>query len=349
MEFSSLASRFPTLAITLASGLFSLGLSVSTLGAAPLVSIETMPVNNANNPGDPTTGEGFGSVSYNFEIGKYDVTIAQYTAFLNAVATNTNANPAITGLWIKEMADPKGKEDTGPLILRKTNATFNGGYTYQVATNSYWKAQSGNRPICWVSWFDAARFANWMNNGATNGADTETGAYTLTNYQTSGFVARNTNATWWIPSENEWYKAAYFDPAKNGSYATSDRYNNFATHTDSLPLATATNAGGVWATNEANFNWVRKPLSKGTNAPGVLTPVGYYAKSKSACGTYDQCGLVWQWTEGVVSSSTQTNRIVRGGSWGPGLTPVSCYIRRDYPPGFYEDDDTGFRLARSPK
>ena len=329
------------------TGLFSI--IPSTLKSAPMVDIETVLIGNPNNPGDPTTGENFGAVPYTFEIGKYDVKIAQYAAFLNAVATNPNANPAITGLWITEMGDPT--EDPGALIARTNNATT-GTYSYSVVTNSTWKTNSGNRPICWVSWFDAARFANWMHNGATNGADTETGAYTLTNYQTEGYVARNNNATWWIPSEDEWYKAAYYDATQHGDLPATDRYNNFATGSDALPLDSANNPISG-AANVANYNWVRYSLRKSSRPavqpPGVLTPVGYYAKSRSAYGTFDQAGNVWQWTEGVVSNSTQTNRIVRGGSWGPGITPVSCYIRRDYPPGFYEDDDTGFRLARSPK
>jgi formylglycine-generating enzyme required for sulfatase activity len=347
MQKNHFFNHLPRLTLPVLAALVSL--SPLPLLAAPNITIETVPVGDPNNPGDPTTGEGYGAVSYSFEIGKYDVTLNQYTAFLNAVATNPNANPTITALWIKEMADPT--EDTGALIARTTNATT-GAYSYSVVNNSTWKANSGNRPVCWVSWFDAARFANWMHNGATNGADTENGAYTLVNYQTDGFVARNPNALWWIPSENEWYKAAYYDHTKGKDLPTTDRYNNFATHTDVLPQDSANNPV-FGAANAANYNWVRRSLRKSANpavqAPGVLTPVGYYAKSKSAYGTYDQAGLVWQWTEGVVSNTTQTNRVVRGGSWGPGITPISCYIRRDYPPGFYEDDDTGFRLARTPR
>ena len=85
-------------------------------------------------------------------------------------------------------------------------------------------AGSGNKPITFVSWFDAARFCNWLHNGqpsgAQNAATTEDGAYTL-NGATSGVaISKNATAKVWIPSENEWYKAAYYDPTKGGPAAT---------------------------------------------------------------------------------------------------------------------------------
>ena len=30
-----------------------------------------------------------------------------------------------------------------------------------------------------MNWYDAARYVNWLHNGATNGANTETGAYDI--------------------------------------------------------------------------------------------------------------------------------------------------------------------------
>jgi formylglycine-generating enzyme required for sulfatase activity len=80
-----------------------------------------------------------------------------------------------------------------------------------------------------------------------------------------------------------------------------------------------------------------------------ITPVGAYSASASYYGTYDQAGQLWEWTEGIYVDPTGPNRIVRGGSWGPGVTPPMKTIRRDYGPmgsaGYYRDDDTGFRLA----
>ena len=64
--------------------------------AAPLVQYGLVTVGNPGNSPDTT---GFGAVSYTYQIGKYDVTIAQYAAFLNAVA---KADP--NGLYNNNMA-----------------------------------------------------------------------------------------------------------------------------------------------------------------------------------------------------------------------------------------------------
>ena len=70
--------------------------------------------------------------------------------------------------------------------------------------------------MSYVSCFDALRFANWLHNGQGS-SDTENGAYTLlggTPMPTNGAsVTRKPAATLVLPSEDEWYKAAYFDPA----------------------------------------------------------------------------------------------------------------------------------------
>ena len=81
------------------------------------------------------------------------------------------------------------------------------------------KPNMGDKPVNFVSWYDAIRFANWLNNGQGDG-DTETGAYTLlggTPTPSNGSsITRNPGATWFLPSEDEWYKAAYYQPAAQG-------------------------------------------------------------------------------------------------------------------------------------
>ena len=72
-------------------------------------------------------------------------------------------------------------------------------YVYRVT------ADWANRPVNYVSYWDAARFCNWLHNGQGNG-DTETGAYTLNGYNGTGGpgIVRNRLAKWFLPSENEW-------------------------------------------------------------------------------------------------------------------------------------------------
>ncbi len=116
--------------------------------ASALITIDTVPVGNAGNANDPLTG--FGAVSYDYSIGKYEVTLNQYSAFLNAVgATDTY------GLY-----NPSMGTDLNIMGISRSGAS--GSYTYSVIG-------SGNRPVTYVSWFDSARFVNWLQNGQPTG------------------------------------------------------------------------------------------------------------------------------------------------------------------------------------
>ena len=73
-------------------------------GAAPAMTIDTVPVGDLGNPNDST---GYGAVSLGYNIGTYEVTLLQYAAFLNAVAatdtfnlynTNMGTDVAIAGI-----------------------------------------------------------------------------------------------------------------------------------------------------------------------------------------------------------------------------------------------------------
>src|SRR5437868_12710346 len=54
--------------------------------SASAITIDTVPVGNVGNANDPATGNLYGGVNYAYNIGKDEVTVGQYTAFLNAVA-----------------------------------------------------------------------------------------------------------------------------------------------------------------------------------------------------------------------------------------------------------------------
>src|SRR5262249_35009476 len=95
-------------------------------------------------------------------------------------------------------------------------------------------------PVSYVSWYSALRFANWVNNGEGNGS-TESGAYTLLGNSptptNAGSITRTPGATVFLPSENEWYKAAYYNPVTNSyfQYGTSSNVAPTASTPSALP------------------------------------------------------------------------------------------------------------------
>ena len=189
---------------------------------------------------------------------------------------------------------------------------------------------SGNKPITYVSWFDAARFCNWVQNGQGSGG-TETGAYTL-NGAMSGIHTKNAGATTWIPSENEWYKAAYYDPNKGG--AGVGGYWPYSTLSNTL----AGNTIGV--ANSANYN-----DGDFASSPGRLTDVGAYgANSDSFYGTNDQSGNVYEWNDTV---EAVLYRGLRGGSWYFNANLLDSSSSRDYNSPTGESNLGGFRVASS--
>ena len=174
-------------------------LSAVLLGAAhAAITIQTVTIGDPGNPNDSTTGGLYGGVSYTYAIGTYEVTLLQYTAFLNAVgATDTNA-----------LYNPSMGTDLNIAGISRSGAS--GSFAYSVIGD-------GNRPVTYVSWFDAARFTNWLHNGQPTGlqtaSTTENGAYALLGANSGLGFRKSLGAQYWVPSESEWYKAAYYQPA----------------------------------------------------------------------------------------------------------------------------------------
>jgi formylglycine-generating enzyme required for sulfatase activity len=109
-------------------------------------------------------------------------------------------------------------------------------------------------------------------------------------------------------------------------------------------------------TNAACFFWVdgvKNGMNKGYALPQTdyykpgsitLVPVGSYPASRSAFGTLDQSGSVWEWTEGL---RWETKRVLRGGSWFDETNALRSTTRTAVlPTTTYHD--TGFRLCRRP-
>ncbi len=236
---------------------------------AQVISIETVTVGDAGNVADST---GYGAVNYQYQIARYEVTNAQYAAFLNAKAS-TDAY----GLYNTSMAGSYGG------IVR---AGSSGSYSYLTVSGRE------NWAVNYVSFWDAARFSNWLQNGQGNG-DTETGTYSLAGepIPINSTVTRSSTATWAIASEDEWYKAAYY---KGGG--SDAGYWLYGTASDSI------------TTQMANYYF----------SVGTPTAVGSYTYA-SAYGAFDMAGNVFEWTEAIGDPTNsshiwQPSRIIRGGS-----------------------------------
>jgi formylglycine-generating enzyme required for sulfatase activity len=276
--------------------------ALACLLAAPAgadqITYDMVTVGNPGNAND-TGGTFNGAVNYSYQIGKYEVTIGQYTAFLNAVDP-TGANP--NDIYNAAMAT-----DRNIAGIRYT-AGASAGAKYSVIDNEFSGGNSGNRPITYVTWFDAARFANWMTNGQGTGS-TETGAYTLNGATSGDAVAVNPGATFRLPTENEWYKAAYYDPTLNGG---SGGYYAYATQSNDAPGNTIGSGA-----NQANYapGGVYSVTQSSTLDPNqnYLTDVGAFSGSGSFYGTFDQSGNVYQWND--LDGAAGSSRGLRGGDW----------------------------------
>lgn len=289
-----------------------------TLAVAHPVTMDWSTVGNAGNAADPTTG--FGSVGYEYRIGTYEVTNAQYAAFLNAVAASDPYE-----LHNGDMgSNPRGG------IMR---SGVEGAYTYSV------KADMGDKPVNFVSWFDAARMANWMTNGQGSGS-TEYGVYTFTGVASVSATTRdisNPNQVF-IPTEDEWYKAAYHQPAAQGG--DSDNYWRYATRSNSVPTAaTATGTGDVANPGPETVNFTNGADWNGLN--GNLTTVGS-AGSTTFYGAADMNGNLTEWNE-IPLASVQG---IRGGLFASSPADLVSSFRSRASPG-NEDFFIGFRLASS--
>ena len=280
--------------------------TVGGLAASPAMAvvIPTVPIGNVGNAPDPFTGGLYGSVAYSYNIGSTEVTNAQYAGFLSAV----------------------GATDTNSLYNWNMAGSF-GGITQSGSPGSYIYATiSGreNHPVNFVSFWDSTRFANWLHNGQPTGPQnsttTENGAYTLTAGGIAGnTITRNAGWQWAVTSEDEWYKAAYHQPASQGG--DSDNYWLYPTSSNTVPT-----------TAQANFIF----------NSGFITPVGSYAAN--FYGTFDMGGNMMEWNEAIIIGFI---RGLRGGSF---LNPVND-MRADLRPLIgptYEHNSIGFRVSQVP-
>jgi hypothetical protein len=254
--------------------------NIALAGIVQGINIDFVAIGNAGNPGDTRTEAnpyGCGAVNYNYRFGKYEVTNAQWNAFTSAAGAPTG-NPS--------------------------NAYNN---------NAYWTGT--NMPTNVVSWYEAAQFCNYLTSG-----DKSKGAYLFSGNNTNPADFLGIDRDWAvsaygiayvIPTEDEWYKAAYY---------TGSGYSTYANGTNIPPVA------GV----ETNY---------GQSFPyGGPWDVGTGAMEQN--GTFDMMGNVYEWNETFIGSDLY----IRGGGYHNSIERLESSHRFDYHP---EGDNhtVGFRVA----
>jgi len=276
----------------------------------------TSPLGPQETPGDDTTG--YGAVDYEFQIARTHVTTAQYVEFLNTV------DPG--GSNALNLYDSRMTTRLHPVSGLNLQAEAGGvNFDTSAADGTKYSSKSGqqNYPASWISWVSAARFVNWLSNGQGSG-DTESGVYN--NLPASAFdpvPAREPGSTIFLPSENEFYKAAYYDPTKDGTGG----YWQYGTQSDTSPTSEAPSGGS----NSANYAqtdgnpgiggdiyWQSGQIYNGNLEGGYRTDVGAYTNSTSFYGLHDVDGASYQWLD-----TTRTNQfnasnelpLFRGGAW----------------------------------
>ena len=256
--------------------------------------------------GDPNLQEPKFAVNYDYKIMKYEVTVEQYCEFLNAVA---------------------GKMDPHSLYDKRMRINREGmAFSYKYSPKKGFE----NHPVTCINFLRAARFANWINNDKPSGnqtdATTEKGAYDMS----GDLKTHSKDAKVWIPTEKEWYKAAYYNPEMS---ATQKKpvYWDFGDR--SLYRLTKYPVAEAPPGTKHSANYDKKLQS--------TTPVGAYKDAYSEYGLFDMNGNVFEWTETFIKPE---NKNIRGGAWN---YPDSYAFRKKRTGARIKEATTGygFRLA----
>lgn len=225
--------------------------------------IEFVTIGDPNNPGDLASfsvPHHAGSVPYSYRIGKYEISTSMVA-----------------------------------------KASRLGGLGLTQAIND------PDKPSLEMSWIDAARFVNWLNISSGNEPAYKfdrSGNLQLWQSGDMGFnpnnLYRNSQAKYFLPNADEWYKAAYYDP-------DSGDYYRYPTGSDTMPTSVASGT----AAGTAVFDQL---IATG---PADITQAG----GLSPYGTMAQGGNVTEWIEledDLVVDLDKGNFstfIVRGGRW----------------------------------
>ncbi len=273
--------------------------------------------------GNGTLGDraiGRGRVDYEYRIGRFEVTTAQWVEFMNA-AYDRPANDQIPFMQLPGTWGAGGAAPTVP-----------GGRR--------WSVPAGNemRPVGNISWRMAAIYCNWLHNDKSLTRDAFlTGAYNVSTFGYTGpngdqftdQAARSPGAKYFIPTWDEWLKATHFDPNRLGT-----NQPGWWTYANMRETVTPIGLPPPFGTGEANA---------GSGSAGI--PLGSYVNVMSPWGLYDTAGGMSEWTESIFFSSTLDNTRLWDGSAYDSTTQADWIATRggDFPS--FALGNYGFRIA----
>jgi hypothetical protein len=228
-----------------------------------------------------------------------------------------------------------GKFEVSEDMITKYNANFGTANSLVITKDT----RGPNKPATRVSWNEAARFVNWLNTSTGNQA-----AYKFTTTGVNDNIAlwesgdpgydasnpyRNSLAKYVLPSYNEWYKAAYYNP-------NDSTYYNFANGSDTRPTA-------VISGTESNTAVYTRSGEASPTGPADVDQAG----GLSPYGVMGLGGNVFEWEESsgdLLNSSDSSYRGIRGGGWSDVSYGLSSSSRLNFDPSV-EFVNAGFRVA----
>ena len=272
----------------LASALLSLG--AASAGVIPDFGFDFVTIGDTGNPAWPggkygqTAGRG--SVDYQYRMAKLEVSSAQWLEFINIFAPQSD-NP---GTFLRPNTSGL-RQVTG-----QPGAYFLNPYV----------DNAGELPVLGINWREAAMYVNWLNNDkATDWSAIQSGAYDVSTFTQNADgtfndqLTHDPGARFWIPTLDEWLKAAHWDPNKNGE-----------------------GEGGWWEYPGMSD----EPLTPGEPGEGQtsaglsasdganIIPLGSYPDTPSPWGLLDTSGGAAEWTEEAIGELGLIARAL-GGAW----------------------------------
>ncbi|MFO0831953.1 MAG: SUMF1/EgtB/PvdO family nonheme iron enzyme [Phycisphaerales bacterium] len=263
---------------------------------------------------------GRGQVTYEYRIGKFEVTTSQWVEFFNA-ALDRPAGDAIPHVFLfgdQLQAMPATPQNPG---------------------GRRWTVPAGNEmlPVGDITWRTAAIYCNWLCNGkATNREAFLTGAYDVSTFGWTGEFGdiftdqqqHTPGAAYWIPTWDEWLKAAHYDPNKLGPGQAGWWQYSYMTDVQQQPGL----PGQGWG------NWNPRPN-------GYSIPLGAYSTVMSPWGLFDTAGATTEWMETVYElTGGERFRYHDGSDFdGSGVRDNIGIVSADYP--HIPDTTFGLRIA----